>query len=105
MLSDRPVKKVVPARSKEAEKRNQALAAALFGSDSSSDDENIQDLCSTSDDDNANGKDHSARKDPARKRPLVEESTDLSSEFEDEESDLATSSASDSDEEESEEEE
>ena len=58
VLPDRPVKKVAPARSKEAAKRSQALAADLFGSDSSSDDESIHDLCSTSsdDDNNANGK-------------------------------------------------
>ena len=77
MLPHRPIKKVVPARSKEAAKRSQALAADLFGSDSSNDDdESIQDLCSTSSnssDDTANG------------NPLVEESTDLSSESEDEE--------------------
>jgi hypothetical protein len=112
VLPDRPIKKAAPARSRAQEKRSQAVAADLFGSDSSSDDESIQDLCSTSsDDDNANGKIHSARKTPARKKPLVEESTDPSSDSEDEdeeeESDLAafSASASDSEEEESEEEE
>jgi hypothetical protein len=112
VLPDRPIKKAAPARSRAQEKRSQAVAADLFGSDSSSDDESIQDLCSTSsDDDNANGKIHSARKTPARKKPLVEESTDPSSDSEDEdeeeESDLAAFIASDSDseEEESEEEE
>ncbi len=51
----------------------------------------LSDLCSTSsDDDNANGKIHAARKRP---NSLVEESTDLSSESEDEESDLSESLA------------
>ena len=64
VLPNRPVKKAAPALSKEAAKRSQALVADLFGSDSSSDDdESIQDLCSTSSDaDNVNGKVHAARK-------------------------------------------
>ena len=108
VLPDRPIKKAAPARSRAQEKRS-ALAADLFGSDSSSDEESVVTISSSDDDNNANGKIHSARKTPARKKPLVEESTDLSSdeeeESEDEESDLAAFSDSDSEEEESEEEE